>query len=167
MERVVDKAHGAVASGESKDGNTVPGAPCAPSVHPLTYGRHECTNYSPAWFTGRWREEPGRRGGNSRSSRRAAGHMEEGPLMAADPVPGGRPAEGARLPFVDGIATIYYHERGTSTQLSWSVACDVSTDNETTLRAHLMRWRPTCVFDWVEIRAVQSAAGDDEEEGAR
>lgn len=27
-----------------------------PPVKPLTYGGHECHDYSPAWFTGRWRD---------------------------------------------------------------------------------------------------------------
>lgn len=26
------------------------------TLHGLTYGRHECADYSPPWFTGRWRD---------------------------------------------------------------------------------------------------------------
>lgn len=57
-------------------------------------------------------------------------------------------------PFVDGIATLYFHERGTFTLHEWSIGCDAANDTEETLAAHLARWRPTCELDWVEIRPV-------------
>lgn len=58
-------------------------------------------------------------------------------------------------PFVDGIAVLHFHERGTSTMHEWSIGCDAANDTEHIMKEHLARWRPECELDWVDIRPVK------------
>jgi len=56
--------------------------------------------------------------------------------------------------FVEGVAVLFFHVRGTSTLHECGIACDAANDTEETMRAYLARVRPECELDWAEIKAV-------------
>lgn len=57
-------------------------------------------------------------------------------------------------PFVDGLAILRMHQRGTSTQHEWSIGCDAANDDEQVFRDHVARWFPEYELDSFTVKPL-------------
>jgi len=64
--------------------------------------------------------------------------------------------ESPKRPFTDGIAIVHFHDPGASTLLEWGIGCDAANETEADIRAHVARFWPERVIDWIDIHPIKT-----------